>query len=315
MTFAVILSAMFAFLGPAQADWRTLDVSEISELADDDLGRNRGDASFLDGLKVSEIRFSENGFEWHLLRFENEAQPLGPLWAVPHDDENAAFDAMIAAVKRHGGVGIAVNSGPGSSRRQAGFGPCGVRSAHSATCDPNRNFDDRAARFTAAFLDNLPAGQPIIALHTNGDGFSGDGKGGRGNITMLDAAAFRQGRVIIRADGHSGGGGHHLLDDPDVYAILPYTATRGISAEDRQCRVALNARNINVLHERVRQSDGSLSNYIALNRPDQPYVNFEAQRDDDLSPGAQAQRLMIDAYIEKCSALWDQPTSVPTAGY
>jgi hypothetical protein len=199
-------------------------------------------------------------------------------------------------------------------RRQTGFGPCGVRAKPVAACDPNRNFDARTPLFTSAILSALPKGQPIIALHTNGDGFSGDSKGGRGDITLLDAAAFRQGRVGIRDDGYAGQGEDPLLDDPDVYAILPYTAATDIAAADKKCRAALTAENINVWHEKVRRSDGSLSNYVALNFPLQAYVNFEAQRDDDLAPAVEAQRQMIDAYMKGCAPLGDQPTALPLTG-
>jgi hypothetical protein len=87
--------------------------------------RNRDNVEFLAGSSVSEARFSEAGFNWHLLRFVNDAKPDGPLWVVPHDDENAAFDAAIAALKHYGGVVIAVNSGAGSARLQVGQGRCG----------------------------------------------------------------------------------------------------------------------------------------------------------------------------------------------
>ena len=68
--------------------WRDAD---LALLIDDDLARHSGDVAFLEGLKVSETRFSEAGFNWHLIRFVNGAKPEGPIWAVPHDDENAAF--------------------------------------------------------------------------------------------------------------------------------------------------------------------------------------------------------------------------------
>lgn len=316
MRFAVSLSAVLAMfmVQPVNAvEWRGLDAPALALVQDDDLARHRDEADFLDGITVSETRFSENGFDWHLLHFASIDRSDGPLWVVPHDDENAAFEAMIAAIKRHGGVGIAVNSGPGSLRRQAGSGPCGVRDTPVAACDPNRNFDMRSPLFTAAILNALPRGHPIIALHSNGDGFNGDGQGGRGDITMLDATAFRAGKWQIRADGHEGQGANALLDDPDVYAILPYPAQTGISPDQTACRSALTARNINVWHEKVRQSDGSLSNYIALNHPSQAYVNFEAQRDENLAPGAEAQGLMIDAYVEGCAALWNEPVAAPVA--
>ena len=150
--------------------WTDIPSAEIGALADDDLQRHSGDAYYLTGLHISERRFSEAGFDWHLLRFVNSSKPDGPLWVVPHDDENAAFDAAIAALKLYGGVAVVVNSGPGSSRMQTGQGTCGGRHAILPRCDPNRNFSDKTPLFTNAFLEHRREGQPIIALHTNSPG-------------------------------------------------------------------------------------------------------------------------------------------------
>ncbi len=89
-------------------------------------------------------------------------------------------------------------------------------------------------------------------------------------------------------------------NDPDVYAILPYRADAGISAGDISCRTWLNKAGVHVWHERVRTSDGSLSNYVAINRPDIRYVNMEAKKGPDLSIAATAQGLMVDAYLAGC---------------
>lgn len=75
----------------------------------------------------------------------------------------------------------------------------------------------------------------------------------------------------------------------------------------------MNKAGVNVWHERVGRSDGSLSNYIALYRPQITYVNFEAERETDLTKAAEAQRLMIDAYLGNCALLWNQPVSAPVA--
>ncbi|RDV06830.1 hypothetical protein DXH95_05375 [Sphingorhabdus pulchriflava] len=309
--FALALSC---FSPTAQAmEWRSVDKAMLAVLQDDDINRYRDEPAFLEGISVSEIRFSENGFDWHLIRFASDANIEGPLWVVPHDDENAAFEAMIAALHKYGGVGITVNTGPASTRRQAGYGLCGVRSAMVSACDPNRNFDERTPIFTRAILDAWKPGRPFIALHTNSHGFVGDGAGGRGDITMLDAMAYASGEIVARVDGYFGTRSVAILDNPDVYAILPYVATKAISDGDTQCRNAMNLAGINVWHERVGKSDGSLSNYVALQRPDIAYVNFEAKREDDLSTAAKAQGLMIDAYLEKCASLWGQPKPVPVS--
>lgn len=316
MRFAPSLLAFVSMFLPAAsamaADWRAVDPVQLQALQDDDIERHRSVEGSFEGLEISETRFSENGFDWHLLRFANAAKSDGPLWVVPHDDENAAFDAMLAGLRKHGGIAIVVNTGSTNSRRQAGAGVCGVRTAASSACDPNRNFDARTPLFTNSILGEWKAGRPIIALHTNSDGFSGDGAGGRGDITMLDAGAYLNGERRVRRDGYLGSSSVAPLDDPDVYAIIPYHFARGISEGEVACRTALNRKGINVWHERVGKSDGSLSNYVALNRPEIAYINFEAQRDADLSSGAEAQRIMFEAYLAECSSLWNQPVAKPT---
>ncbi len=285
-----------SFWQPAHAlNWQTV---EHTQLADDDLQRHAPDKGYLENIQLSEMRFSEGGFDWHLLRFVNISKPIGPLWAVPHDDENAAFDAALVAVKTYGGVVIVVNSGPGSSRFQPGLGTCGGRSKTLQRCDPNRNFSEETPLFTKAFLDQLPAGQPIIALHTNSPGHGR----GQGDITILDVKAFAKGIVRPRNDGHFGQNQPALLTDHDSYAILPYSAQKP-SKLDLRCRSELVGQGVHVWHERVGKSDGSLSNYIALNAPQIRYVNMESRREDALSLAAERHLLMLAAYMQKCLAL------------
>lgn len=285
-------------------EWHAIDAVMLQASENDDIERHRAEPGYFDGIFIEEMRFSERGFDWHLLRFSNGAKPDGPLWIVPHDDENAAFDAMIAGLRAHGGIAIAVSTGRAGNRRQAGNGICGVRRSATTACDPNRNFDSRTPLFTSAILDAWKPGRPIIALHTNGNGFGGDGIGGRGNITLLDQRAYAAGRGKIRRDGYAGRKDIVMLDDADVFAILPYRASSGIAKAEAACRVSLNGSGINVWHERVGRSDGSLSHYIARNRPDIAYANFEAERGADLSVAAEAQRLMIKAYLDGCADLW-----------
>ncbi len=296
------------------ADWQAISAERIASVEDDDLARHADDAAFLNGIVVSEMRFSENGFVWHLIRFVNENRQSGPLWVVPHDDENAAFEAMIAAVRRHGGVGIAVNSGSGSARRQTGFGSCGIFAAPTTACDPNRNFDVRSPLFTSAILAQRPQGQPVIALHTNSPGFGGDGGEGAGEISIYDPYAFSNGILAPRADGFFGNRKITALNDPDVYAILPYRFGTGITPDQWQCRQALTGSGVNVWHERTYSSDGSLSNHLTVNQLDIAYVNFEAKRESDLSVAAGAQTLMIDAYLAGCASLWNKPVAAPASG-
>lgn len=307
----LLASAAFTYFPAHAAEWRATDPTTI---VDDDIARLRSASKLPTTFDISETRFAENGFNWRLFRFQNPEKPDGPLWVVPHDDENTAFDAMIAALEKFGGTGIAVDTGTASSRRQAGNGMCGGRSAPVNACDPNRNFDTKSPLFTSMILNEWQLGHPLIALHTNSPGFSGDGAGGRGDITMLDANAYARGEVRTRSDGYFGDRSQAILDNPDVYAILPYFWEKGIPEKEIVCRGALNKAGINVWHERVKRSDGSLSNFVALRRPEIAYVNFEAEREDDLSIGAKAQGLMINAYLQKCAAIWSVPAAAPDAG-
>lgn len=276
-------------------DWASIAVEQLHDLKDDDLDRHMQEPNFLTGLTVSEQRFSESGFDWHLIRFVNSEKPIGPLWAVPHDDENAAFDAAIDAVKRHGGIMIVVNSGSGSSRMQPGKGTCGGRPAIVSKCDPNRNFSIATPVYTRAFLGALSKGQPIIALHTNSPGYGR----GQGDITILDTAAAAKGQIRARKDGHFGRPGPDILQDHDSYAIIPYLPPR-IAPEALACRHGLVSEGVHVWHERVSRSDGSLSNYVALDRPGLAYVNMESRRETDLALAASRHRLMIEAYLKNC---------------
>ncbi len=268
---------------------------------DDDVTRQLAAGATFRGIAISQQRFAENGFDWHILRFVNQRRPVGPLWAVPHDDEDAAFDAGLAALRRTGGVMVAVNSGPGSSRFQYGDGRCGGRPRLVVRCDPNRNFSADSPRFTAAFLAARPAGQPVIALHTNRPGFAGDGSGGRGVITIWDAAAWRQGLRQLRPGAFAAANPRSLMDNANSFAILPYLAAAGgPGAADVACRTALTTAGVHVWHEPVGRSDGSMSNHLVLTDPNVAYVNMESRLEADIAVAAARHRIMIAAYLSKC---------------
>jgi hypothetical protein len=283
--------------------------AEALQPHDDDIARNTGRAGFFNGIEISEYRFSENGFDWHIIRFANTNKPEGPLWMVPHDDENAAFDAMITAVKEHGGVGLAVNSGAGSSRTQQGNGVCGVRAGTVTKCDPNRNFDAATPTFTAAFLNQRPDGQPVIALHTNSHGFSGDGSGGRGDITILDRAAYQRGVAIPRQGGLFAVRPKPDMANYDTLGLAAFLAPAGKPSGDAaKCGQALANAGIHFWHEPVRTSDGSMSNYLVLNYPEIQYFNAESRAEIDLSVAAARHGVMVMAYLTNCVRSGNEPT-------
>lgn len=300
MSFALLAccAAATAWHAKPLGEWKEVASDDIATLQDDDLIRHSAEPDFLSGVIVSETRFSEAGFNWHLLRFVNETMPVGPLWVVPHDDENAAFDSAIAALKTHGGVAVVVNSGPGSSRTQTGQGTCGGRTPILSRCDPNRNFSTATPLFTNAHLDQRSAGQPVIALHTNSPGFGP----GKGEITILDAAAASTGKIQPRKNGYFGGAGPEVLKAHDSYAILPFVAPK-IQDYDVRCRRALVQAGVHVWHEPVSKSDGSFSNYVVLEKADMAYVNMESRREANLTIASERHRLMVDAYLKGCRPL------------
>jgi hypothetical protein len=300
MRILAFLLLFFAVLPPAHAtpNWEAADPAN---LIDDDIIRHNGDTDYLTGINATQVRFNENGFNWHLIRFTNSTKPDGPLWVVPHDDENAAFESMIAALRLYGGIGIAVNSGPGSERRQAGYGRCGVRAKVTSTCDPNRNFSVYSHLYTAAILDQISPGQPVIALHTNSPGFEGDGQGGSGNITILDTTAYRYGNIRPRAGGMLAVNQPPELANHDTLGLIPYLNAQGASDKKTEaCGLGLNKAGVHFWAENVGRSDGSLSNYIILNRPDIAYFNAESRRETDLAIASARHRLMIAAYLQEC---------------
>jgi hypothetical protein len=279
----------------------TITTAEVLRAVDDDVARNIATPGFFDGLEISEYRFRENGFDWRLLRFRNAANPNGPLWIVPHDDENAAFDAMIAVLREHGGVGIAVNSGPRSLRRQAGDGQCGVRRGRVRYCDPNRNFDTRTPLFSAAFLNQRPTHQPVIALHTNAPGFSGDGHGGQGDTTILNRSARRRGAPVPRTGAVLASNPQPDMANYDTLGLTPYLARQRRPAEaDGRCGQAIANAGIHFWHEPVSTSDGSMSNYLALHRPDIRYFNAESRAEANLAVAAARHQLIVTAYLRHC---------------
>lgn len=288
--------------------WTEISQTGLATIKDDDIQRHAGDSDYLAGLQIAERIVKENGFEWHLLRLTNTSKPVGPLWVVPHDDENAAFEGAIAALKQNGGGAVVVNSGPGSARRQAGNGTCGVRTDVVTSCDPNRNFAASSPKFTEALLSQRVAGQPVIALHTNSPGFSADRRGGRGEITILDAAAFQQQRLKPRSGGHFAINPTAEMANYDTLALMAYLAQRGQPAAGaKACRNVMTAAGIHFWHERVGPSDGSLSNYLAINRPDIAYFNAESRLETDLAIASARHQMMISTYLKGCAKLWNQP--------
>jgi hypothetical protein len=237
--------------------------------ADGDFARNRAliEANAKD-LCMNLDTFEEGRLHWTLQiirKKSSNGEPLGrgPLWFVPHDDENAAFDTAIDSIVKYGGTIVAVESG--GERLMQGQ-------------DPNRNFDaggDRQCpqqigrspqytRHVLSYWEWQKDDQPIIALHSNRP---------TGNIKITRKAPFS---TNFRAPNQIGG------KNPDH--TLVFVASRDTPDADPNLRKfvgGLNSHGVNVIYETVasKHSDCSLSNYASLKNI-RHYLNVEVVTGD-----------------------------------
>ena len=88
----------------------------------------------------------------------------------------------------------------------------------------------------------------------------------------------------------------------DTLGLAPFPAreTRPTDAAGR-CGLAIAQAGIHFWHERVRASDGSMSNYLTLHRPDIRYFNAESRSESDPAVAAARHRTMIAAYLRNCA--------------
>jgi hypothetical protein len=293
-SLALAAAALFSATPPDAVTVRPVDPITVQ---DDDFARHRDPAEWK-GLAVTSHEFREERAPWRLWRIVNVKHPKGPLFFVPHDNENAGFEAGLAAVKKYGGVLIVVDSGvsPGND---------GVRMNRAVDygrpIDPNRNFDTALPGYAHNILADLASGAwPIIALHTNAKGFdTGDSRCNQGDPQGSGVISIRfcddtlnPSPSVIKA---------YPFDDDDTVAFATFLSRNQPS--DAFCRDAMVQADFNVVQERVVASDGSLSNYAVLHGLS--YLNFETL-DRGLDPAELAlarDRLsfMIDHALAMCA--------------
>lgn len=301
MRLRFLLIAGLAALAPANAE--SVDPALIRHA---DFVR-QADADWT-GLGVRRQTVADGAVTWRLWRIANQARPDGPLWVVPHDNENAAFAAGLAAVKRWGGTLVAVDSGSDDTSRAARY----VHADDGRRLDPNRTFTADFPAYVGAVLADLGgARRPIVALHTNAAGFDaalsncGDGTGGgSGGISIrLCNETYSPRPATSRS---------WPWDDDDSVVIAPYLAAAAPGTG--WCQRQLSQGNFNVTFERVGTGDGSLSNYAA--QRGLAYLNFETRDRGSDSAGISAARdrltAMIDAAMERC--LPQRPLLLASAG-
>lgn len=290
---ALAAALWLALSGSRQDDGVRRTPVDPLTIADDDFARHRDPAEWR-GLAVSQIEFREERGAWRLFRIDNVRKPRGPLWFVPHDNENAGFEAALAGVRKHGGVVIAVDSGiVEDGKRRNGAVDRG------RPIDPNRNFRDGYPRYASTVLADYSRGaRPIIALHTNSPGFdtstshcNQSDRPGRGEVSIRFCDDVMQ-PSPSRSRAWP-------FDDDDTLAYVPWRS--GTSPATAWCGRTLDKADFNVVFERVAVTDGSLSNYALLRGLD--YVNFETQ-ERGLDPEALAEsRNRLTAMIDRALTL------------
>jgi hypothetical protein len=262
---------------------------------DDDFARHRS-RDVWRGLDVERLEFSEERARWRLWRIVETPRRDGPLWFVPHDNENAGFEAALEALRLYGGTIIAVDAGvrPGNDG-----GRYNGAVSSGRPVDPNRTFSDGLPLYTRTIASARAAGQPIVALHTNNRGYDprrstcpplGD-TSGRGTVSIRYCSDVLD-PSISKARAWP-------FDDDDTVAFVPWLTRKGRSAS--WCGDALVAADFNVIWERVDNTDGSLSNYAILRGI--PYLNFETQErglGGGLTEGRDRLLRMIERAREVC---------------
>lgn len=271
------LLALAAAVLAAPSDDRTSTV-RVDPLAvqDDDFARHRDPAEWR-GLSIDRIEFDVERARWRLWRIHNIGRPHGPLWFVPHDNEDAGFEAALVAVRRHGGTLIAVDAGVAQdgARMNAAV-------AYGDPVDPNRNFDTALPGYARRILADLPAGMPIIALHTNAKGFNtGESRCNQSDAQGSGVISIRYCDDVLRPSPSQSR--RWPWDDDDTVAFATHRAHA--APESAFCARQMVAADFNVVFERVKTSDGSLSNYAVLHGLD--YLNFETL-ETGLDPSALA---------------------------
>lgn len=270
---------------------------------DEDFARHRNPAEWA-GLSVRRLIFSDGELNWTVWRIVNDQRRDGPLWVLPHDNENATFGAALIALRNYGGIAMAIDDRAGRMNYDSTSG---------ASVDPNRHFYDAIPLYAGRILADL--GTPprlIVALHTNSPGFDQSlslcpiaGLSGSGDISIKLCTARYVPRPSLKKSWP--------FDDDDSLALVPYAL--GSDWRAAFCVRPLMAADFNLITEQVGSSDGSLSNYALAHGL--TYINFETRErgSDPVGLGDAQGRLvaMIDRAMALCTNLQRTTLTQPVA--
>ncbi|SNY48681.1 hypothetical protein SAMN06297129_1538 [Pseudooceanicola antarcticus] len=258
---------------------------------DPDIRRNAASFAADGDLCITRQGFSEHGRDWQLTVVRNLSTRRGPVWAVLHDNENAAFDAALYAVSKYGGALVAVEAG--ENRSFMGQDPnrnFALTAATAATC---RDISQKPTPgFTNAISGFFSQRYPVLTLHNNDDGYSG--AGGAGTISARRSSASMTG--LMTPNPVPG------LSDEDNAILLAGAQPLDQNRSARKAVQAFHGAGVNVIYEHVRpeRNDCSFSFFTTMSGLGE-YYNIEAQH------GAlQAQKAMVDVLMSylRIASLW-----------
>ena len=247
-----------------------------------DIKRN---INHIKSLCVYKVSFTEGHYNWKMLLIHNTQSSKGPFWFLPHDDENSAFDSAVYAVKNYGGGFLSVVA---NDKR------------HFNGQDPNRNFGENKQTTKVCSQQKYPAplfskrvfsiintykdkNIPYLALHSNSDGWAGNG--GKGSISILKSSSSVQ---SYPSENVLTGNSKSIYDEDS----LIYIAGTESSPPRQKLKNLMNL-DIHTKYEVVNKAnnDCSMSNYVVLNKGGD-YYNIETEHGDSHSQKILIKKLM-----------------------
>lgn len=253
-------------VGPASAQAPAGACLGVDALDDADAARlptDLADPSLC--LSVQLVDFNDTVIR--LVIVQNLQRP-GPLWAVLHDEENAAFDTGIYAVRRYGGVMVAIEND--EQRMIGGFDPnhiFAMTQSAAARCGMGRPPDMYVSALFAYWNNDFP----VVGLHTNWDGFVE--AGGRGTISVRRPDEKMIPFPSVVAQGR--------FADEDTIAMLVSSLPPAENPDGLLTINWFNQHGVHVIYRYVTEqnNDCTLADYMTLDHLG-AYFNLEVEHGD-----------------------------------
>ncbi len=223
-------------------------------------------------LCYSVVSVEEAGRRWLVQVIENYERIAGPGWLAPHDNEDAAQNGGLWAVRQFGGFLITFET---NDRRifqgQDANRIFATDTRTAAACTQLRAPHPKLTRLIDSYFRMAP--RPYLSLHSNDNGFSGNG--GRGTISVL-----RHSRVL---QGHPAKRGSQLADDEDNLMMTAGTQRFDDNGKALHFTSAMHRQGVHVIYEEISlaKNDCSFSNFVKLTYPQADYYTVEVEHGQD----------------------------------